>query len=122
MTLEVLPCPLSVCKLTDAGSIPAAAVPCFIARTDGELSLVCPTVDVPADCVNRSDGWRAFRVRGPLDFSLVGILARLSGLLAGANIPLFAISTFDTDYLLVREADLSRALEVLVCAGCSVAR
>ena len=122
MTLETLPAELTVCKLRDLSALPTDTELCFFARTDEELSLVCPTADVPADALERSDGWRAFRVRGTLDFSLVGILARLSGALAEAGIGLFAVSTFNTDYILVRSGDLPRALAVLARAGYDIAR
>src|ERR1035437_5802548 len=81
-------------------------------RTPEELSVVSAADSVPAS-VTSEPGWRALKVRGPLDFSLVGILAALSGALARAEIALFALSTFDTDYLLVREQDLERAVHAL---------
>ena len=86
-------------------------------ETDREISLVCETEDVPAGAVERVDGWKAFRVCGTLDFSLVGILSELSGILASNGIGLFAVSTYDTDYILVKEADLDRALAALAKAG-----
>jgi hypothetical protein len=76
---------------------------------------------VPAITVARSDGWRAFRVAGTLDFSLVGILAALSKTLADAGVGIFAISTFDTDYILTKAEDFDRALAALRAAGHDVA-
>lgn len=93
---------------------------CFIGRTDEERSLVCPTDVVPADTVARDDGWRAMRIRGELDFSLIGILSRISALLADAGIGIFAISTYNTDYVLTHAADFERALDVLRDAGYKV--
>ena len=83
-----------------------------VTRTADELSVVCAEARVP-DEVKAERGWRAFRVEGPLDFALTGILARLSGALADANIPVFAVSTYDTDYLLVRAHDAERAADSL---------
>ncbi len=103
-----------MCRLASLEGVdPAAGEPFFLARTDRELSLVCPTRAVPASVRAREDGWRAFRVAGTLDFSLVGILARLTGILADRGTGLFAVSTYDTDYILVKAADLQRALAAL---------
>jgi len=92
----------------------------FLSRTDHELSLVCPTEDAPEACDAREDGWRGMRVKGAMDFSLIGVLSRLSGALAVAGIPVFAISTYDTDYLFVKAADFYRAVDALRAAGCAV--
>lgn len=121
MVLETLPIPLTVCKLASADGIDWKADFTFIGKTDEELSLVCPTKAVPADTVAREDGWRGFRIQGVLDFSLTGILSRLSGLLAEEGIGLFAISTYNTDYILVKQENLDRALRTLADAGYRVA-
>ena len=92
----------------------------FLARTDSELSLVCPTPDVPKSCEAREDGWRGLRVAGQLEFSLVGILARLSSALAAAGVSLFAVSTYDTDYLFVKDEAYEKALNALRGAGCGI--
>ena len=117
MVLERLPYSLSVCKVSRVEDIDLKAGFFFVGRTDGEISLVCTTDAVPQGAVERADGWKAFRVRGTLDFSLVGILSELSGIMAGASIGLFAVSTYDTDYILVREVDFDRASGVLSDAG-----
>ena len=122
MILERLPMPLTVCKVTSIREIDLDAGFCFIGKTDEELSLVCETKDVPASAAEREDGWRAFRVRGVLDFSLVGILAGLTRALAERGIGLFAVSTFNTDYLLVRDTDADRAEQALREAGNEVVR
>jgi hypothetical protein len=88
-------------------------------RTDSELSLVCPQDDVPTDA-SAERGFCAFEVAGPLDFSLTGVVASLVTPLAEEEIPLFVLSTFETDYLLVREHDLHRSVEALTNAGHSV--
>lgn len=75
----------------------------FIGRSDEENSLVCLTEDVPDNTIIREDGWRAFYIEGVLDFSLVGILSKISTLLAENNIGIFAVSTFNTDYILVKK-------------------
>ena len=87
-----------------------------LVRTPDELSIVSAAGAVP-ESVRSESGWRALKVAGPLDFSLVGILAALTGTLARAEIAVFSLSTFDTDYLLVREWDLERALRALESDG-----
>lgn len=117
MTLELLPQRFSVLKLR---SVPenAAGLPFFfLSRTDKELSLVCPEEDAPNGFTAREDGFRAMRVSGTLDFSLVGILSALSGALAQADVPVFAVSTYDTDYLLVPGDRLEKACLALRRAG-----
>ncbi len=89
-------------------------------RTPDELSVVSIAGSVP-ESVRSERGWRVLEIAGPLDFSLVGILAALTGALARAEIALFALSTFDTDYLLVRERDLSRAVRALESEGHRIA-
>lgn len=114
--LEVLPEKFTVCKLKDTADIRLGEF-CFLAGTDRELSLVCPTALVPERTAAREDGWRAFRIAGTLDFALTGILAGITSVLAGREIGVFAVSTFDTDYLLVRADNLERALTALEESG-----
>jgi hypothetical protein len=121
MKLEILPQTFSVCKVADYGGVDLGAPFVFTGSTDGERSLVCPTDRSPPDAIARSDGWRALRVAGTLDFSLVGILASLSTTLADAGVGLFAVSTFDTDYILAKSADFDRALAALRTAGHDIA-
>jgi len=87
-----------------------------VTRTSAEMSIVCPTSRAPAGETTES-GWRLLTVRGPLEFTLTGIMASLSGSLAAAGVALFALSTFDTDHVLVKEADLARAVAALREAG-----
>ena len=110
MQIKRLDYDFSVCKVADLSQVNWNSEFCFAGKSDEELSLVCLTSDAPANATDRSDGWRAFRIEGVLDFSLIGILARLSGLLAEHRIGLFAISTFNTDYILVKQHDYERAL------------
>jgi hypothetical protein len=90
-----------------------------VTRSDSELSVVCQQEQVPSDA-SAERGWCAFEVAGPLDFSLTGIVASLVTPLADEDIPLFVVSTFETDYLLVREHDLHRSVAALTSAGHSV--
>ena len=87
---------------------------CFTGKTDEEKSLVCLTEDVPENTIEREDGWKAFRIEGILDFSLIGILSQISALLAENEIGIFAISTYNTDYILVKEKNYLKAKELLI--------
>ena len=120
MTLEVLTQKFTVCKVCTLPPELLEAPFCFVGKTDRELSLVCETALTPKDTLAREDGWRAMRVTGTLDFSLVGILSKLSGILAEANVGIFAISTYDTDYILVKELQLQRSAEALSAKGIRV--
>lgn len=116
LQLEILPQPLTVCKVADLDSFAMAGL-FFIGSTDAELSLVCETDKTPADTLAREDGWRAFRIVGQLDFSLTGILSKIAAVLADEKIGIFAVSTYDTDYILVKAERLDRAVEALRGAG-----
>ena len=119
LTLELLPDVYSICRLDPQADIPSWVLEgdfLSITRTKNELSLVCSQERVP-HVVECDKGWRCIMVRGPLDLSLVGILASLTSSLAEVGISIFAISTFETDYLLVKVENLRRALLKLEEAG-----
>jgi hypothetical protein len=85
-----------------------------VTRTDEELSVVCQSGNTPSASPQKTDdGWKAFKVKGPLDFSLTGILAAIAKPLAENGVSIFAVSTFDTDYVLVKEENFSRARDIL---------
>lgn len=120
MTLELLPQKFSVCQIENPGQADLTAPFTFLARTDEEISLVCESEKAPKDALKREDGWRGLRIAGPLDFSLIGILAKIAGLLAAQKISIFAISTYNTDYVLIKEAQLQNALDALSRAGYAI--
>ena len=120
MELQKLAYDLTVCKVPDISNIDLSAEFCFIGKTDEELSLVCKTEDTPAAAMKRDDGWKGFRIQGTLDFSLIGILSKLSGILADHKIGIFAVSTYNTDYILVRKENFDRALEILASEGYTI--
>ena len=119
LTLSLLPDTLAVCRLAPDADVPPWAwtgEPASVTRTRDELSIVCRADAVP-EGVRAEPGWRSLKVQGPLDFALTGILAALTAPLAAAGIALFAVSTFDTDYLLVKAENLDRAVHALRGAG-----
>ncbi|MCA9070410.1 MAG: ACT domain-containing protein [Planctomycetaceae bacterium] len=121
LALELLSETFAICRLPPNSSVPDWAKGDFVSstQTQNELSIVCSQESVPDDVQTERD-WRCLRIVGKLDFSLVGVIASLTGILAEAGISVFVISTYDTDYFLVREKNLVETVEVLENAGYSV--
>lgn len=94
---------------------------CIVIKTNEEKSLVCITDDVPSNVTQRDDGWRAFCIQGVLDFSLIGILAGIAKILSENEIPIFVVSTFNTNYILIKKENYQRALDILNNAGYEIA-
>lgn len=120
--LSVLRVRLAVCRLPAEAAWPDWAMEgtlLALVRTPQEVSIVCEERYVPPE-VKAERGWRALRVEGPLDFSLVGILASITAPLAAAGVSIFALSTFDTDYVLVKETSLEKTRQALELAGLQV--
>lgn len=118
--LKFLKGDFSVCKLRDLTRIDLSCGFYFLAKTPDELSLVCFTEDVPSTAISEDKGWKAFRVEGTLDFALVGILSKITQLLAAEGISIFAVSTYDTDYVLLKRENIDKAREVLQNGGYQV--
>lgn len=117
MELKKLPGSFTVCQVKDYSRVSWDAAYCFIGKTDEENSLVCPSDAVPPNVIRRDDGWRGFRILGTLDFSLVGILAGISSILTENGIPIFAVSTYNTDYVFIKKERFPKALDILERAG-----
>ena len=120
MKLEILDHEYSICKLPAGSDIPkwAANHFCSIAITDNELSIVARTEFIPAG-IEREDGWCVFRIAGQLEFDMIGIIAEISGILAAAKISIFVVSTFDTDYFMVKSDVSTQACDALQKHGYS---
>ena len=103
----------TVCQVKDYSLVNLDSEYSFIEKTDEEKSLVCITSKVPENTIQRDDGWKAFRIQGVLDFSLIGILAKIATILADNGISIFAVSTYNTDYVLIKKENYQKALEVL---------
>ena len=113
LEIKVIDQDFSSCKPENLSQIKFEDDYIFIGKTDEELSLVCSTESVPDNTLSRDDGWKAFRIQGVLDFSLIGILSRITTLLADNKIGVFAISTYNTDYILTKKENFEDALRVL---------
>ena len=120
LVFEPLAPAFTVCRVMDYTGVDVSRPFCFTGVTNEEHSLVCPTEEVPENTEDREDGWRCFRIRGVLDFSLTGILAGIAEILASNEIGLFAVSTFNTDYIFVKEEQFPKVLSLLAQAGYSV--
>lgn len=117
MELEIIEGTFSVCKVKDYSQIDMNAKYFFTGKTDEENSLVCPFNAVPDNTTEREDGWKCIRIRGILDFSLIGILAKIAAILAENKIGIFVVSTFHTDYVFVKTENFEKSVEALCAAG-----
>ncbi len=113
MEIKRLADDFSVCKVKDLSQVDLDDEFVFIGKTDEELSVVCCTNKAPTDCIAIENLWKGCRIQGELDFSLVGILSKISTILAQEGISIFAVSTYNTDYLFIKEARFSQAMTVL---------
>jgi len=120
VTLRLMDMDLSVCKLSDARFADTGGGFFTLSVTGREVSFVCETSRAPAAALQSEKGFRAFEVMGQLDFSLTGIIAGITSALSKARVGVFVVSTFDTDYILVRDKKLEAAIDALVGAGYSV--
>ncbi|HNB51263.1 MAG TPA: ACT domain-containing protein [Anaerolineales bacterium] len=119
LLLSVLPDRFAVCRLGRGEVVPDWARGeslLSFTRTAEELSIVCEEASVP-ETVTAERGWRGLKVQGPLVFSMIGVMAELSRILAAAQVSIFVLSTYDTDYILVKEEKLTQAVQALVHAG-----
>ena len=119
LSLQLLPETLAVCRLESNSPVPDWALCgsfCSVTRTADELSVVCPEGAVPKGG-KAERGWRLLQVEGPLDFAMTGVLARLTKPLAEAGVSVFVLSTYNTDYLLVRDRDVASAVAALRADG-----
>lgn len=107
----------TVCKVPDYSCVDLNMAYCIIEKTEEENSLVCLTNNVPQNVLEREDGWKAFYIHEILDFSLIGILSDIARSLAEADVSIFAVSTFNTDYIFVKEENYEKALELLEHQG-----
>lgn len=117
MEIKRLDNSFTVCKVQDYSLVSLEDEYCFIGKTDEENSLVCKSESVPDNVIEREDGWKAFRIQGVLDFFLIGILSKISTILAENGIGIFAVSTYNTDYILVKKENFDRALVLLEAEG-----
>lgn len=117
MVLRLLESEFAICKVPDFSQVDLKAAFVFLAKTDEECSIVCAADHIPANSLEAERPWRAFRIEGQLDFSLIGIIARISSTLADRGIGLFVVSTYNTDYVLVKSHQLENTIQALTEDG-----
>ena len=117
MKLIKLDLDFSICKVKDISLIDFTREFVFLSKTDDEISLVCETNPVPENATEINDNWKALKIYGVLDFSLTGIIADISNILALAGIGIFVISTFNTDYILLKKDQIEKAIVELEKRG-----
>lgn len=119
MNLKIINADFSICKIKSINNINSILNNEFIffAKTDDEISLVCETSKLPSDIIICENEYKAFKVDGILDFSLVGILSKISSILSKNNISIFAVSTFNTDYIFIKENNFDNAINILKNEG-----
>ncbi len=122
MELKIIEKNFAICKIQDLSKVNFNAEYYFLSKTDEELSLVCMQQDVPQNATHIDGGWKAFRIEGTLDFSLIGILSSISSLLAENQIGIFAISTYNTDYILTKDENFEKAVGVLATSGYKIVK
>jgi len=121
MLLRWLPHAFTVCQVAEYSKVRLDAPYCFLGKTAEENSLVCLTEDVPPNTICREDGWCGFSIDGVLDFSLIGILSKIASVLAEARVGIFAVSTYNTDYIFLKSAQAQAAKQALRTAGYEIA-
>jgi hypothetical protein len=122
MKLHLFSALYALCQLTEAVSAPEKAALWSLSVTPEEISLVCAESQIPAQVQSVERGWKALQVAGMLDFGMVGVIAAISAVLAAAKISIFVVSTYNTDYILVKETALEAAISQLQSAGYEVER
>ena len=120
MDIERLPFDFSICKINDLSQIDLNREFVFLSHTDEEISVVCPCESVPKEVICEDKAWRCFRICGILDFSLIGILYSISKVLSENKIGIFAVSTYNTDYILVKAENMPKAVKALAESGINI--
>ena len=113
MELQKINCDFSVCKIERVDQADFSREYVFLSKTADEISLVCESAYAPPDAVAIESGWKALRVSGVLDFGLIGIIARIAHILAEIEISIFVVSTYDTDYVLIKEECFDTGIQEL---------
>lgn len=122
MVLQELNHDFAICKLQSLDSVDLSKKFTFVSVTDDEFSLVCNASNIPANTVDIEYGWKGLKIEGILDFGMIGVISKISTLLAEEDISIFVISTFNTDYILLKSDCFDKAVNILCTNGYSVQR
>ena len=114
MELQKIECDFSVCKIDNIKQVDFTREFIFLLKTPEEISIVCESAYVPPDTIANENGWKALKVSGVLDFGMIGVIAKIANILAEVKISIFVVSTFNTDYILLKAENFDRGIEALI--------
>jgi hypothetical protein len=117
MELQILKQNFTVCKIDNMNHLNFKQDFMFLAKTDDEISLVCESSHVPLDAIASETGWKALKISGILDLGLIGVIANIANILAKAEISIFTLSTYNTDYILLKAENLNKCIQTLTDNG-----
>ena len=120
LELKMIPVDFTICKVKDYSKTDFTDEFCFTGKTDEELSLVCRTSKIPDNAIEINDKWRALKVQGMPEFSLIGTLPDISSILAEQKIGIFVVSTYNTDYILIKSENYDKAINALRNEGYTI--
>ena len=120
MKLEVIDCDFTICKIDNINQVDLTQEFVFLSKTPDEISLVCETKTVPPGTIKSVPGWKAIKILDTLDFSMVGVLSKISAILANSDISIFVVSTYNTDYILIKSENFDKGIHVLKHNGYTV--
>ncbi len=112
----------AICKIDNVEMADLCDKYAFLSKTDDEISLVCRSSRVPQRAIKTEHGYKALRISGELDFGMVGVIAKISAVLAQAGIAIFVISTYNTDYIFIKDADFEKGADLLAQNGYNIAQ
>ena len=117
MELQRLDYDFSICKISNVDNVDFSREFVFLSKTNDEISLVCETSHIPSNTIISDSGWKAFKVSGMLDFGMIGVVAKISDILAKAEISIFVVSTYNTDYIFLKAENFDKGIQVLIFNG-----
>ena len=117
MELQKIDRDFTICQVVGINQVDFAGEFTFLSKTDEEISLVCETDRLPPDVIVSDSGWKALKISGVLDLGLTGVISKITGLLAEAGIGVFVVSTYNTDYILLKAVNFDRGIQALVRNG-----
>lgn len=117
MELQKIEMDFTVCKIQNINYIDFSREFIFLSKTDEELSLVCESDSVPSDVIASETGWKALKISGILDFSMIGVISKIAGILAKADIGIFVVSTYNTDYIFLKAINFDKGVKALINNG-----
>ena len=117
MELQKIECDFTICKIDNVGQADFTGKFVFLSKTDDEISLVCESGYVPPTATELEAGWKALKISGILPFGMIGVIAKIANILAQAGISIFVVSTYNTDYILVKDESFDRCIQTLTGNG-----